>query len=72
MPLSILLAVIAVMTNAVILLLILAMPFVLTEITTIIQLLSKKFRHKKVFPVTPIHNTFVYLGWPKEKVVMRY
>lgn len=72
MPLSILLAIIAVMTNAVFLLLIIAMPFVITEITTIIQLLSKKFRKKKVFPVTPIHNTFVYLGWSKEKVVMRY
>ncbi len=62
MPLSILLAIVAVMTNAVILLLIIAMPFVLTEVTTIIQLLSKKFRKKKIFPVTPIHNTFVYLG----------
>lgn len=72
MPLSILLAIIAVMTNAVILLLVIALPFVLTELTTIIQLISKRFRKKKVFPVTPIHNTFVYLGWSKEKVVMRY
>lgn len=72
MPLSILLAIIAIMTNAVFLLIIIAMPFVLTELTTIIQLLSKKFRKKKVFPVTPIHNTFVYIGWSKEKVVMRY
>lgn len=72
MPLSILLGLIAVMTDAVFLLLIIAMPFVITEITTILQLLSKKFRKKKIFPVTPIHNTFVYLGWSKEKVVMRY
>lgn len=73
MPLSILIAIIAVLTNAVFLLLIIAMPFVLTEITTILQLLSKKARKgKKIFPVTPIHNTFVYIGWSKEKVVMRY
>ncbi len=72
MPLSILLAIIAVMTNAVFLLFIIAMPFVITEATTIMQLLSKKFRKKKIFPVTPIHNTFVYMGWSKEKVVMRY
>ena len=72
MPLSILLAIVAVMTNAVFILFIIAMPFVITELTTIIQLLSKRFRKKKVFPVTPIHNTFVYLGWSKEKVVMRY
>lgn len=72
MPLSILIAIIAVMTNAVLLLIIIAMPFVLTEITTILQLLSKRFRKRKIFPVTPIHNTFVYMGWSKEKVVMRY
>lgn len=72
MPLSILLAIIAIMTNAAVILIIIAMPFVITELTTIIQLLSKKFRKKKVFPVTPIHNTFVYIGWTKEKVVMRY
>lgn len=72
MPLSILLAIIAIMTNAAILLIIIALPFVITEATTILQLLSKKIRHKKIFPVTPIHNTFVYLGWTKEKVVMRY
>ncbi len=72
MPLSILLGFIAIMTNAPFLLLIIAMPFVITEITTILQLLSKKFRNKKIFPITPIHNTFVYIGWSKEKVVMRY
>lgn len=72
MPLAILLAMIAIMTNAALLLVIIAMPFVITEATTILQLLSKKFRRKKIFPVTPIHNTFVYLGWSREKVVMRY
>lgn len=72
MPLSILLATIAIMTNAAFILIIIAMPFVITEATTILQLLSKKFRKKKIFPVTPIHNTFVYIGWSKEKVVMRY
>jgi phospho-N-acetylmuramoyl-pentapeptide-transferase len=66
------LAVISVITNASLLLIIIAMPLVITEATTIIQVLSKKFRKKKVFPVTPIHNTFVYIGWTKEKVVMRY
>jgi len=72
MPLAALLAVIAVLTNAVILLIIIAAPLVFTEITTIIQIISKKFYKRKIFPVTPIHNTFVYMGWSKEKVVMRY
>jgi phospho-N-acetylmuramoyl-pentapeptide-transferase len=72
MPLAILLAIVAVLTNAALLLIIIAIPFTITEFTTILQLLSKKFRKKKVFPVAPIHNTFVYIGWSKEKVVMRY
>jgi phospho-N-acetylmuramoyl-pentapeptide-transferase len=62
MPLAFTLAVISVITNASLLLIIIAMPLVITEATTIIQVLSKKFRKKKVFPVTPIHNTFVYIG----------
>lgn len=72
MPLAILLAIIAVFTNGALLLLIIAIPFTLTVLTTILQLLSKKIRKKKLFPVAPIHNTFVYIGWSKEKVVMRY
>ncbi len=72
MPLAILLAIVSIMTNAALILIIIAFPFVITEATTILQLLSKKFRKKKIFPVTPIHNTLVYIGWSKEKVVMRY
>ncbi len=72
MPLAITLGIVAIITNAALMLVFIAMPLVITEATTIIQLLSKKYRKKKVFPVTPIHNTFVYIGWNKEKVVMRY
>ncbi|MEI6494954.1 MAG: phospho-N-acetylmuramoyl-pentapeptide-transferase, partial [bacterium] len=40
--------------------------------SVVIQLLSKKFRGKKVFLVAPIHHHFEALGWPSYKVVMRY
>lgn len=72
MPLAITLGIVAIITNAALMLVFIAMPLVITEATTIMQLLSKKYRKKKIFPVTPIHNTFVYIGWNKEKVVMRY
>lgn len=52
---------------------IIAMPLVVTVITSVIQILSKKFRNgKKVFLVAPIHHHFEAIGWPSYKVTMRY
>lgn len=52
---------------------IIAMPLVLTTLSDIIQLTSKKIRNgKKVFHVAPIHHHFEALGWPSYKVTMRY
>lgn len=45
---------------------------VLTVLSDVIQLLSKKLRGKKVFLVAPIHHHFEAAGWPGEKVTMRY
>ena len=72
MPLAFSLAVISVITNSVLFLPIIAFPLFATVLTTILQLLSKKIYKRKIFPVTPIHNSLVYIGWSKEKVVMRY
>lgn len=50
-----------------------ALPLVITTLSDIIQLTSKKFRNgKKVFLVAPIHHHFEALGWPGAKVTMRY
>jgi len=46
-------------------------PFI-TVVTNIIQVVSKRFRGKKVFLVAPIHHHFEAMGWPAHKVVMRY
>jgi len=45
--------------------------FVLEIGTSLIQLLSKKFRKKKVFPVAPLHLYLQHRGWEEPKVVMR-
>ncbi len=45
---------------------------IFTVFSDIIQLLSKKVRNKKVFLIAPLHHHFEALGWPAEKVVMRY
>ena len=71
--LTLTLAVVAFLTDSVVVLPIIALPLVVTSCSVIIQLASKKFRHgKKVFLVAPLHHHFEALGWPAYKVVMRY
>lgn len=49
-----------------------AFPLVITVLSTILQVLSKKFRKKKIFKVAPLHHHFEAIGWPPHKVTMRY
>lgn len=73
MSLTITLVVIAFLTKQVLILPIIALLLVVSSGSSIIQLLSKKFRNgKKVFLVAPLHHHFQALGWPATKVVMRY
>lgn len=45
---------------------------VLTVLSDVIQLISKKFFKKKIFLIAPLHHHFEARGWPAEKVTMRY
>lgn len=45
---------------------------VITVLSNIIQILSKKFFGKKVFRIAPLHHHFEAIGWPGYKVTMRY
>lgn len=65
------LAVMAFLTDSVYVLPVIAGLLVVEVLSVIIQLLSKKFRKKKVFISTPIHHHFEALGWPSYKVTMR-
>ena len=65
--------VIAFLTGDALMLPIIAFPLVITTLSVIIQLTSKKLRKgKKVFLVAPLHNHFIAKGWSREKVTMRY
>ncbi len=67
------LTVVAFMTNTVLILPIVALPLVVTSLSVILQIGSKKLRGgKKVFLVAPLHHHFEAIGWPSYKVVMRY
>lgn len=79
MALTMTLAVIAFMTDSlgggqgIAVLPIIALPLVITVLSSLIQVLSKKYRNgKKVFLVAPLHHHFEAIGWPSHKVTMRY
>ena len=66
------LTVLAFLTNSAIVLPIVGILLVIESGSVIIQLLSKRWRGKKVFLVAPIHHHFEAIGWPAYKVVMRF
>jgi len=66
------LTVIAFLTDSVLVLPIIGFLLVIESGSVIIQLLSKKFRKKKVFLASPLHLHFEAKGWPPFKVTMRF
>jgi len=72
MMLGALFGVLAMYTNTALLLpLILCVPF-MESTSVIIQVTSKKLRHKKIFKSTPIHHHFEAIGWSEAMVTMRF
>ncbi|HOW60136.1 MAG TPA: phospho-N-acetylmuramoyl-pentapeptide-transferase [Candidatus Moranbacteria bacterium] len=65
------LGVVAMLTNSVLVLFVIAFFYILESGSVTIQLLSKKFFHKKVFLAAPIHHHFEAKGWPEAKITMR-
>ncbi len=79
MALTITIAVVAFMTDSlgngrgITVLPVIALPLIITTLSVIIQVFSKKFRSgKKVFLIAPLHHHFEAVGWPGYKVTMRY
>jgi phospho-N-acetylmuramoyl-pentapeptide-transferase len=66
------LTVIAFLTDSVLVLPVIGFLLVIEAGSVILQLLSKKFRHKKIFLASPIHHHFEAKGWPHYKVTMRF
>lgn len=67
------LAVVAMLTDTVLLLPIVGFVFVIEAGSSMIQIASKRLRNgKKVFKIAPIHHHFEASGWPETKVTMRF
>jgi len=55
-----------------ILLVIMGGVFVATAMSVIIQVLYFKMTGKRVFKMAPLHHHFELLGWPEQKITVRY
>jgi phospho-N-acetylmuramoyl-pentapeptide-transferase len=65
------LAVVGLLLGKVIALGVIGFIFVMEITTSFLQLMSKRFRHKKVFPAAPLHLWLQKHGWEEPKIVQR-
>jgi len=65
------LAVVGLLTGKVLALLIIGGIFVVEITSSLAQLLSKKYRGKKLFPAAPLHLSLQKMGWEEPKIVQR-
>ena len=63
------LATLAILTHREMSLVLVGGVFVIETLSVILQVISVKTRHKKLFPMTPIHHTFEKLGWSETDIV---
>lgn len=66
------LGVVAMMTNSLFLLPIIGGIFVVEAGSSLIQIISKKLFHRRVFLSAPVHHHLEAQGWPEVKVTMRF
>ncbi|MBI5465886.1 MAG: phospho-N-acetylmuramoyl-pentapeptide-transferase [Candidatus Kerfeldbacteria bacterium] len=72
MSLGVTLGIVAMLTNSALLLPIIGLLLVVESLSVIVQVLSKRFRGKKVFLSAPLHHHLEAIGWPEPKIVMRF
>lgn len=66
------LGVVAMMTDTLFLLPIIGIVFVAEAGSSLIQIISKKVFHRKIFLSAPVHHHLEAKGWPETKVTMRF
>ncbi|OGY50348.1 MAG: phospho-N-acetylmuramoyl-pentapeptide-transferase [Candidatus Buchananbacteria bacterium RIFCSPHIGHO2_02_FULL_56_16] len=72
MSLGVTLGIIAMLTNAALLLPIIGLVFLIETLSVIVQVTGKKMFGKKVFLSSPLHHHLEANGWPEPKIVMRF
>jgi phospho-N-acetylmuramoyl-pentapeptide-transferase len=67
------LGVVAMLTDTVLLLPVIGIVFVAEAGSSLLQIVSKKYRSgKRIFKVAPLHHHYEAIGWPEAKVTMRF
>ena len=66
------LGVVAMMTNAFLLLPVIGVMLVVEAGSSLIQIVSKKVWGKKIFVSAPVHHHLEAKGWGEAKIVMRF
>ncbi len=72
LPLGAALGVIALLTKHEIVLLVAGGVFVAEALSVIFQVVSYKFRRKRIFRMAPLHHHFELLGWPEPQIIVRF
>lgn len=65
------LAIIGLLTGKTLAMAVIGGVFVIEIGSSLIQILAKKYLHRKIFPVAPLHLYFLQRGWSEPKIVMR-
>lgn len=65
------LAVIGLLSGSIIALFVIGGIFVIEVVSSGIQIMGWKFLRRGIFPLAPIHHTFLAIGWEEPKIVMR-
>ena len=71
MSLGAIFAVIGLLVGKIVALLIMGSIFIVVGLTSLLQILSVKFRGKRLFPVAPLHYWLLQIGWSEPKIVQR-
>lgn len=71
-PVAFLLVFVALVTNTIDVFFVMGMIFWAEVTSSTLQILSLKFRKKKLFRIAPIHHYFEAIGWPETKMVQRF
>lgn len=66
------LAVVGLLTGKIFALAIIGGMYIVIVASSLLQILSKKLRGRRIFPIAPIHMYFKYIGWPEPKIVARF
>jgi len=64
-------ALIAIILGKLVPLIIVGAPFIIEGLSSAIQIISKAYFKRKVFPAAPIHLTLQKIGWEEPKIVFR-